>query len=520
MHLKKSSGTERRLIGKETAGCLSSDSDPNPIPNPIHHHPCPFQLQSLDKSPCRTAIDSGAGFTVYNHPQGQSHFTVDIPDSSPQIPISTPHKRSVVAQPSNTFNHAAGVDNFRRRGARARLGSISSFFPSNLLSFLSSYRLTLPFATDRFVRKLLRHILRARLICFHLRFLLLLAVPPLYVFFLVISFRIFLLLVFASIALSFVLALSLKFALPHLPSIRLFIARLLTLKLIPDRFSSSLPSTKKVVWSIGSKPVAESKTSSGSWVQKYGTSDVYEGEFHRGKCSGSGVYYYSMKGRYEGEWIDGKYDGYGVETWAKGSRYRGQYRLGLRHGIGVYRFFTGDEYGGEWSNGQCHGCGVYTSEDGSRYVGEFKWGTKHGLGRYNFRNGDAYAGEYFADKMHGFGVYKFENGHKYEGAWHEGRRQGLGMYTFKNGETQAGHWENGILSCASEQTIRPGSSFTISHSKVVDAVEKARKAAEKAGEVVKVEERINRVAMAANRAANAARVAAVKAVQSQTFHRS
>lgn len=87
------------------------------------------------------------------------------------------------------------------------------------------------------------------------------------------------------------------------------------------------------------------------------------------------------------------------------------------------------------------------------------------------RNGEAYAGEYFADKMHGFGVYHFANVHKYEGAWHEGRRQGLGMYTFRNGETQAGHWEDGILSCATEQTIRPGSSFTISHSKVVDAVE-------------------------------------------------
>ncbi|ESQ52129.1 hypothetical protein EUTSA_v10017682mg, partial [Eutrema salsugineum] len=491
MHLKKSSVTERRLTGKEATGYFSSDSDPNSIPNPIHHHHFPLQLQSPDNPQCRTAIDAGAGFTVYNHPHRQDHLTVDIPDSSSQIPISTPHKRSVVNQPSHTFNRAAGVDHFRRGGARARLGSIPSFFPWNLLSFLSSYRLTLPFVTDRFVRKLLRHILRARLICFHLRFLLLLAVPPLYIFFLVINFRIFLLSLFAIIALSFILSLSLRFALPHLPSIRLFLARLLTL--IPTRSSSSQASSKQVVWSIGSKPVAENKTSSGSWVQKFGTSDVYEGEFHRGKCSGSGVYYYSLKGRYEGEWIDGKYDGYGVETWAKGSRYRGQYRLGLRHGIGVYRFYTGDEYAGEWSNGQCHGCGVYTSEDGSRYVGEFKRGAKHGLGRYYFRNGDAYGGEYYADKMHGFGVYQFENGHKYEGAWHEGRRQGLGMYTFRNGETQAGHWEDGVLSCASEQTIRPGSSFTISHSRVIDAVDQARKAAEKAREVVKVEERINRV---------------------------
>uniref|UniRef100_A0A1J3DY56 Phosphatidylinositol 4-phosphate 5-kinase 1 n=1 Tax=Noccaea caerulescens TaxID=107243 RepID=A0A1J3DY56_NOCCA len=523
MHLKKSSATERRLIGKEAAGYSSSDSDPNPNLNPIHDHHFPFQspqLQSPDNSPCRrTAIDAGAGFTKYNHPQGQSHHTVDIADLSSQIPISTPHKRSAVTQPSHTLNIAAGVDRFRRGGARARLGSIPSFSPSNLWSILSSYRLSLPFATDRLVRKLLRHILRARLICFHLRFFLLLAVPPLYIFFLVINLRIFLLLVFAIIALSFILSISLKFALPHLPLIRLFIARLLSLKLIPARFFSSQPKTKPVVWSIGSKPVPENSTNSGSWVQKFGTNDLYEGEFHRGKCSGSGVYYYSMKGKYEGDWIDGKYDGYGVETWAKGSRYRGQYRLGLRHGIGVYRFYTGDEYAGEWSNGQCHGCGLYTSEDGSRYVGEFRRGAKHGVGHYHFRNGDAYAGEYFADKMHGFGVYQFENGHKYEGAWHEGRRQGLGMYTFRNGETQAGHWQDGVLSCASEQTIHPGSSITISYSKVVDAVEQARKAAEKARQIVKVEERINRVVMAANRAANAARVAAVNAVQSQTFHR-
>lgn len=361
MHLKKSSVTERRLIGKD-------DSDPNPILNPIHHH---HHNQSPDKSPFRTTIDTDASFTLYkNHPQGQSHhLTVDILDSSSQNPISTPHKRSLVTQPSKIN---AGVDHFRRGRSR---GSISSFSPSNLLFFLSSNRL---------VRKLLRYILKARLICFHLRFLLLLAVPPLYIFFLLINLRIFIRLICAIIALSFILAVSLKFALPHLPSIRLFLARLLTF--IPARFSSSQPSTNQVVWSIGSKPVTENNTNSGFGVQKFGSNDVYEGEFHKGKCSGSGVFYYSMKGKYEGEWIDGKYDGYGVETWAKGSRYRGQYRLGLRHGIGVYTFYTGDVYAGEWSNGQCHGCGVSTSEDGSRYDGEYKWSVKHGLGSYRFRS--------------------------------------------------------------------------------------------------------------------------------------
>lgn len=138
-------------------------------------------------------------------------------------------------------------------------------------------------------------------------------------------------------------------------------------------------------WSIGSRQKQEKRGVSGCWVQVYSNGDVYEGEFHKGKCSGSGVYYYYMSGRYEGDWVDEKYDGYGVETWARGSRYRGQYRQGLRHGFGVYRFYTGDVYAGEWSNGQSHGCGVHTCEDGSRYVGEFKWGVKHGLGHYHFR---------------------------------------------------------------------------------------------------------------------------------------
>ncbi|KAL1194612.1 Phosphatidylinositol 4-phosphate 5-kinase 8 [Cardamine amara subsp. amara] len=504
MHLKNSSVAERRYIGKEAAGYLpSSDLDPKPK---IKHHR-PLQVPEILTSD----IGGGAGFSVYNNQvQAQSHhLTVEIPDSS-----STHHKRPVVAQSSNPFNFVANVDDFRRH--RTSLGSISSNCPSYVLSWFSSSLPSIPSATNQ---KLLRHVLRVRLICFHLRFLLLLSVPPLYIFFLLISFRFFLLFVFAIIGLSFILSISLKFALPHLPSIRLIIARLLSLKLTPTRSSSSSQeNTKHVVWSIGSKPVTEKKTNSGSWVQKYSSGDVYEGEFHKGKCSGSGVYYYSMKGKYEGDWIDGKYDGYGVETWAKGSRYRGQYRQGMRHGTGIYRFYTGDVYAGEWSNGQSHGCGVYTSEDGSRFVGEFKWGVKHGLGHYHFRNGDTYAGEYFADRMHGFGVYQFGNGHRYEGAWHEGRRQGLGMYTFRNGETQAGHWEDGVLSCPTEQTTRPDSSFTISHSKVLDTVQQARKAAEKAREVVKVEERVNRAVMVANRAANAARVSATKAVQTQTFH--
>ncbi|GKB74487.1 putative MORN motif protein [Tanacetum coccineum] len=277
--------------------------------------------------------------------------------------------------------------------------------------------------------------------------------------------------------------------------------------------------SEPVVWSIGSKKRLEDSSVNGLLVKVYSNGDVYEGEFYKGKCSGSGVYYYNLNGRYEGDWVDQKYDGYGVETWAKGSRYRGQYRQGLRHGYGVYRFYVGDMFAGEWFKGQCHGVGVHTCQDGSKYFGEFKSGVKHGIGHYHFRNGDMYAGEYFADKMHGFGVYNFANGHKYEGAWHEGRRQGFGMYTFRNGDTQSGHWDDGILSIStSQKTVSSQSLMSVSHAKVLKAVEEARRIAAKATGASKVDEKVNRAVASANRAANAARVVAIKAVQSRAYH--
>ncbi|KAG6418502.1 hypothetical protein SASPL_120706 [Salvia splendens] len=112
-------------------------------------------------------------------------------------------------------------------------------------------------------------------------------------------------------------------AIPRLPTIRLFLAKSLPIK-INDKGRVSRPHFP-VLWSIGSRQKADKKAISECYVQAYTNGDVYEGEFHKGKCSGSGVYYYYMSGRYEGDWVDGKYDGYGVETWARGSRYRGQY---------------------------------------------------------------------------------------------------------------------------------------------------------------------------------------------------
>ncbi|RWW23717.1 hypothetical protein BHE74_00023629 [Ensete ventricosum] len=195
---------------------------------------------------------------------------------------------------------------------------------------------------------------------------------------------------FSAIAFSCIL-LVLCVSLNALPfrSFRLLLSRSAALLLPRHHLEGRQPPASPILWSIGSsssdKPKTDHRPASGFNAQLYSNGDVYEGEFHQGKCSGSGVYCYYMSGRYEGDWIDGKYDGYGVETWARGSRYRGHYRQGLRHGFGMYRFYTGDMYAGEWSNGQSHGCGLHTCEDGSRYAGEFKSGVKHGLGHYHFR---------------------------------------------------------------------------------------------------------------------------------------
>ncbi|OMO70105.1 hypothetical protein CCACVL1_19102 [Corchorus capsularis] len=529
MHQKKSGREEE--IGEVSRNCTSSDFNQTTSPHLLYYaqfnrnyfdstqqkRPQPdfcipnkphLTIQIPPTSPNPSPPPTSTTTTTNHHkrPNFHNHDSSFSNNSSPtHALLSTPHKRPIMTQNSLSLSHSSTLSSFKNHHNHHRKRvSNSSLFQS------FSYYFAIPFDAQQLGRNLVHHLNRGRLLCFHLRFLVLLSLPSLY--FLVSNpRRFFLLNLLALLAFSLTLLVSLNLALPRLPSIRLLLARSLPAKF--SHLGSSSKSSKAVVWSIGSKPKSEKKVNSGTWVQVYSNGDVYEGEFHKGKCSGSGVYYYYMKGRYEGDWVDGKYDGYGVETWAKGSRYRGHYRQGLRHGIGVYRFYTGDVYAGEWSNGQCHGCGVHTCEDGSKYVGEFKWGVKHGLGQYHFRNGDIYSGEYFADKMHGFGVYQFGNGHRYEGAWHEGRRQGFGTYTFRNGETQSGHWQNGILDVVSAQNIRLGSPYDVTQSRVLNAVQEARRAAEKAYDVAKIDERVNKAISAANKAANAARVVAVKAVQ-------
>ncbi|CAI9102072.1 OLC1v1000266C3 [Oldenlandia corymbosa var. corymbosa] len=476
MHQKKS----EVQIGKESSG-ISSDFNPTPvIVAPALHYKQHNSSQGYSSySPnfgatlSSPAPPSSPSSTVSDHSNNKinsSSLHIIINENDPIASVAspttktTPHKRPHLGHSQfSTKSSNSLIKSPTLSNSLHKYPFSSTPIPKSqpLYRFLSNFH----------HRRLLRHV-QLRRLRVHLRLVLLLSLPFFY-FLVSHPSHSFILDFLSAFAFSAALLFSLNLALPRLPSIRLFLSRSLPIKLsLSKQASGTNRAPLPVFWSIGSRPKTEKKANSGCWVQAYSNGDVYEGEFHKGKCSGSGVYYYYMSGRYEGDWVDGKYDGYGVETWARGSRYRGQYRQGLRHGFGVYRFYTGDVYAGEWSNGQSHGCGVHTCDDGSRYVGEFKWGVKHGFGHYHFRNGDTYAGEYFADKMHGFGVYCFANGHRYEGAWHEGRRQGLGMYTFRNGETQSGHWQNGILNVPSTQNSSyPVSPVGVYHSKVLNAVQ-------------------------------------------------
>ncbi|KAK8587843.1 hypothetical protein V6N13_086811 [Hibiscus sabdariffa] len=286
-------------------------------------------------------------------------------------------------------------------------------------------------------------------------------------------------------AFSAALLFSLNLAAPRLPYIRLFLSRSFPIKL-----KSSSPLSRShfpVFWSIGTRSKSEKRANSGCWVQVYSNGDVYEGEFHKGKCSGSGVYYYYMSGRYEGDWVDGKYDGYGVETWARGSRGMAVEFIPVRMEV--------DMLGN--SNGE-------SSMDSDITI----LGTEIHM-----------PGNILQTRCMGLASIIFANGHRYDSAWHEGRRQGLGVYMFRNGETQSGNWQNGILNVPSTQSSTyPVLPVAVYHSKVLNAVQEARRAAEKAYDVTKVDERVNKAVAAGNRAANAARVIAVKAVQKQMHH--
>lgn len=252
MHQKKS----EVQIGKESS-CISSDFNPTP---PL--------VSSSSLSP--------------EYPLPPQHTAIQIyvendidPIPPPHTPTkTTPHKRPHLGNnPSKSVLKSPSLSNSLHK------------YP------FSSVKAQRPY-TNFHIYSTLCHL--RRILRLHIRLILLLSLP---FFYFVVSHptNSFLLDFLSAFAFSSALLFSLNLALPRLPSIRLFLSRSLPIKLSSSKQVSrnALP----VFWSIGSRAKIDKRVNSGCYVQAYSNGDVYEGEFHKGKCSGSGVYYYYMSGR-------------------------------------------------------------------------------------------------------------------------------------------------------------------------------------------------------------------------------
>jgi len=111
----------------------------------------------------------------------------------------------------------------------------------------------------------------------------------------------------------------------------------------------------------------------------------YEGQFVSGKPEGKGKLYVNGKLTYDGDWKLGLMDGAGIEYGKNGSQvYEGEYARGRRTGYGVgYDEATGErEYAGNWLNGKQHGAGrLYDpNTQDLAFIGRFVYGKKEGEG--------------------------------------------------------------------------------------------------------------------------------------------
>ncbi|KAE8722536.1 hypothetical protein F3Y22_tig00013960pilonHSYRG00212 [Hibiscus syriacus] len=239
------------------------------------------------------------------------------------------------------------------------------FLVPRLSSFKSHRQRVEPVDAQQLARKLVHHLSRGRLLCFRLRFLVFFSLPSLY-FLVSYPWRFLALNLVGLLALLRTLLVSLNFALPRLPSIRLLLAR-------------SLPASQ-----LGSSPIS-SKAVLVDWVK---AEIREEGEFRNlgtGLKNGTRVYRFYTGEVYAREWSNGQCHGCGVHSYEDGSEHVGEFRWGLKHGVGQYNFRNGDVYCGEYFSVKIHGFGVYQFGNGHRYKGAWHEGRRQGFGTYTFR---------------------------------------------------------------------------------------------------------------------------------------
>lgn len=117
---------------------------------------------------------------------------------------------------------------------------------------------------------------------------------------------------------------------------------------------------------------------------KYGSGDVYEGEFVDGKKEGYGKLTLS-KGResfsYQGHFRNDKIDGEGELTYANGDTFKGSFTEGKKNGEGVYECKAKQEtFEGHWDMDIKNGKFVEIKhKEQARVIGNFINGERHGI---------------------------------------------------------------------------------------------------------------------------------------------
>ena len=80
--------------------------------------------------------------------------------------------------------------------------------------------------------------------------------------------------------------------------------------------------------------------------------DLYDGEFKRGKKHGHGIYTWYNGNRYEGDFKNSKMHGRGMYIWANGQRHEGEWKDNRPHGRGTRVSASGERHENEWTEGR------------------------------------------------------------------------------------------------------------------------------------------------------------------------
>ncbi|KAG2495201.1 hypothetical protein HYH03_006807 [Edaphochlamys debaryana] len=183
----------------------------------------------------------------------------------------------------------------------------------------------------------------------------------------------------------------------------------------------------------------------GSGRMRYGSGELYDGQWRRGKRHGQGSYDNVDGFSYRGGWEDDVATGFGYARFPGGAQYEGEWLRGRRQGWGLLRGAQGEVYEGQWADDTLDGLGRFTHPDGSAFEGSYRGGTRV-EGRWTAADGaSSYTGSFLGTQRHGQGllVATAPTRLRYRGEWELGLQQGRGECQYGDGSWYRGQWRAG-----------------------------------------------------------------------------